>query len=241
MENHSIIQSLKEETKQAIGRRDTGAVEKNLKTLKELYANAADTQEKEAIGNQIAITLYHLAELYVDSMNPFDTLLCLNGCRDLTDDFPQSTRYAYYLLQVMTGLLYIKVQMNEDGMVEEYTDEIIETADRFPDDEDITMQACACLANLIPLCGSFDAPISLAYRIADKMEPIAQRFGSSPQILEAYCHVLVSVSTFADRTGNTGVYNKYMGALNEMRQDKKDVLGPGLRQVEEHMRQCGLY
>ena len=182
-----------------------------------------------------------LAKIYEDAYNIFETLICLDECRNLLDDFPRSARYAGSLLFVMGALLYLKVQMHEEGMGEEYADEIADIADRFPEDKAINMTACICMANLIPLCGTFDTPLSVAYRTADKMGAIAQRFGDSPQILEAYCHVLISVSAYARRSNND-LAVRYTGELSRVLKDKADVLSPdNIRNIQEHRAQVGIY
>jgi hypothetical protein len=241
MANSSAVTALKEKLALAISRQDRESVAENLEMLQTLYSKATEPPEKEAVGNEIATALRGLADICEDDSDIFEALMRLNDCRDLLDDFPQSARYAGCLLYVMGALLYLKVQQREDGMVEEYTEEIVDIANRFPTDEEINMTACACLANLIPLCGSFDAPLSLAYSIADEMEPIAQRFGGSPQILEAYCHVLISVSAYADRSNNGAAYNKYEGRFRRIYEDKSGGLDSDSRHnVREHMMQNGM-
>ena len=242
MKYHAVLQDMKKEIGHALSSRDAEGVEKQLKTLKGLYSESDEPQEKESIGNEISDALRGLAELYENDYNIFETLLCLVECRNLLDDFPQSARYANNLLFVMGALLYLKVQMREEGMGEEFSDEIADIADRFPEDRDINMTACICMANLIPLCGSFDTPLSVAYRTADKMRAVAQRFGDSLQILEAYCHVLISVSAYARRSDNDLAYVRYTGELSRVLKDKADVLGPDtIRSIREHRAQVGIY
>lgn len=201
-------------------------------------AGIPNADEKQQTAELAADAYYKLAEIYMNEANPFSSLNCVLGCRELYDMVPQSEHIAFMLLQAITGLSYVKNQLHEDGMVEEYMDEALELAERFPKNADIQRQTAMCIANLVALCGGFDAPLGLAYDAVERMGAVAERFPGDEDLQNMYAHILISACYFANGTKNQTRLAQFRGQLRQLQAERANVLDANA--IRGHLSQIGL-
>jgi len=199
------------------------SAQRALDTLWEKYEEDDRNHKNESLATTLAESFSKIGVRYQESTDIFAMLDCVCTCRDLLGDFPSNDTCAYCFLECMTGLLYLKNMMREDGMVEEFSDEIYEIAERFASNENICGKACNCLANMIPLCGGYDAPLSLAYRAVDMITSISAMHPNSEVVQTVLGHALISACAIAAQTQNSSRLAHYKEQLDLFLQEKKGI------------------
>ena len=229
----------------AIASIDSAVNPKNLTACKEAQDrfvaecyNIDDPVNKQKTAEQIADVYYKLAECYMNGLDIFGSLHCVLGCRRLHEMVPKSEHVAYQLLQVIAGLSYVKNTRKEDGMVDEYMDEVFELAAKFPQNAPIQRQAAMCIANLVALCGGFDAPLSLAYGAVERMEEVVERLPRDSELQNIFAHILISACYFTNQTDNQARLTQFRTRLERLTKEKAAYVD--LRAVRAHLSQVGL-
>jgi len=238
-EKNTAIEELKSQFERRLENRATESAQFSLDEMFEIYEEDDIGCKSESLAAILAKCLRSIGERYQDDLKIFDMLDCMNACRNLLDDFPANEDCAFCFLECMTGLLYLKNMMQEDGMIEEYSDEVFEVAERFAGSELVSGTACFCMANMIPLCGGFDAPLSLAYRAVDRIASIAKMHPFSTPIQTVLGHALISACGIALQTENKSSLAEYRYYLKEFLKDKKDVYIS--EEINQHLRQIEYY
>ena len=232
----SLISDLKKEFSEHLQTKAPGSAQSTLNTLWDIYEEDAPGNKKEQLAVTLAESFSSIGEHYEETLDIFSLLDCVNGCRDLLGDFPENEECAFYFLESMTGLLYVKIMMREDGMVKEFGDEIFKIANRFPENEKVCSQACGGLVNLIPLCGGFDAPLSLAYNAADKVAVLSKLHPTSEAVQTALGHALISVCAIARRTDNLDAFYKFAEQLMQFLEEKNGVFNTA--EIDAHFNEA---
>ena len=151
---------------------------------------------------------------------------------------PSDPYIASQFLQCLTGLSYVKNEQQERGMVEEFLDEAFELSDRFPKDASVQLQTAICVQNLIALCGSYEAPVSLAFSAADKMEELSDRYPQDSDIQNVFAHILISALYFARQKEDHEKYRHFASLLNALGRSRGEVLDQ--MAIRMHLRRIGL-
>lgn len=230
---------------QAIASIDSAVNPKNLTSCMEAQDrfaaecyNIEDADEKRKTAEKIADVYYKLAECYMNKLEIFGSLHCVLGCRKLHEMVPESEHVAYMLLQTVAGLSYVKYTLKEDGMVDEYMDEVFDLAAEFPEAVLIQRQAAMCMANLVALCGGFDSPISLAYDAVERMDEVAARLPRDSDLQNIFAHILISACYFADQTKNQARLTQFRSRLDRLQKEKAGYLD--IRAIRGHLSEIGL-
>ncbi len=203
-----------------------------LGTFTVLCTQIGDAGEKQKTAGMIADVYCKLAEHCMEAPDIFSGLNCVVGCRSLHEMLPSDEHIACRLLQCMTGLFYVKNILREDGMVDDFMDEVFELADGFPASVCIQRQAGVCIQNLIAMCGSFDAPISLAYNAAERMDKVADRFPGDFDLQNVYAHILISACIFGKQTNNGERLSRFRTKLKQLIREREEAVDTDA--VNEH-------
>lgn len=189
--------------------------------IKEVLDVLGELEQEEQ--QRVALALSDaLMELGLDSYHQSD-MFSLTGyladCRDLVCMVPQIKECTLVFLELMMGLMELKLYARELEMLNEYAKEIAESAQRFSEDRLVGMKCCACFANLTALCSEAGSDpmtsvsMKLVDYIADQMEQIVMRFPNDAEINLAYCHVLTSITAVLYNSGRQVPLERYKKRL----------------------------
>jgi len=141
---------------------------------------------------------------------------------------------ALTFLQIMRGMLELKIQMGENDNLEIYQEDLEEVMVLSLTNKEIGLECMLCYANLQANCSmaakNRDAlPVSISFvkKNIDNMEAISSKFPMDKDINLIYCRSLAATTSELRFHSNSEVYEKCVGLLQNLVQTRKfDVPNP---------------
>jgi hypothetical protein len=137
---------------------------------------------------------------------------------DIYSHFPKSEKIAHVFMELVKGLLALKIEMGEHDNLEIYFDDIRDVAQAFPENRRIALECLYCYANLQENnLLSWNIRSSVANEIAEEQGKIYAKFPNSHETGVVYCRSLAAVADVALRKlRDWDLFSRYIALLRNL-------------------------
>ena len=185
-------------------------------------------KSKEEFGVKIVKMIYEYGMEAYNKFDLFKLTKLLNYVRLAYFDISDVEEIAATFLELMRGVLELKMQMRENDNLEIYQEDIEDVMEHLPITQRIGLECMLCYANLQANCSMtahstsvFPVKLSFVERNVDNMEAISAKFPNDEIINMVYCRSLSATTSELYDHSSREVYGKFVCLLKNLVQTRK--------------------
>jgi len=215
----------------ALVRKDNRDVEDGISMLLDSIGMLSDDTKLELAVEAVEI-LHKFGNMSYDKFEIFAATTRMVDIGVIYDRFPNSEAIALKLLDMISGVLGLKMGMGATDNMDIYLSDLLKITDMFPDNEKTALGCMMCYANIQALYASVASSMSIYVvleeidSVVDKMEAISVKFPDNEDINLVYCRSLAAVASGLQGHRNQRIYRKYIDMLRRLVTERKVSVSP---------------
>jgi len=223
----------------ALTRKDDKDVDDGISMLLECIGDLPDEEKIELAVGAVEI-LHKFGNISYDKFEIFAATTRMVDIGIIYDRFPNSEAIALKLLDMISGVLGLKMGMGATDNMDIYLSDLLKITDMFPDNEKIALGCMMCYANIQALYASVASSMSIYIvleeidSVVDKMEAISTKFPSNEDINLVYCRSLAAVASGFQGKQPQRIYRKYIDMLWRLVTERKVSVSPEISNFLRH-------